>query len=199
MLAQCARLFAFVVVLSAASARADNPADRFRQLRLEAVADRQTQGIWLFAWGTANALAGGLMAAFGHDDERWLGAGVAATSFGVVNASLAFGLLDLSGEKHRAALALDATDAATLERLREEQLVFELHTGQFYAVNFGLDIAYISAGAFMYALGSEAQPETEWLQGAGLCIIGQGAFLLVFDLISWLSANRRANALRVEF
>lgn len=185
--------------LCAATARADDAAHQLQQLRLEAAEDRHTEGVWLFGWGAANALAGSLIIALGHDDERWLGAGIAAAGFGVVNTLLAFGLLDLSGEKRRAALALDATDAATLERLREEQLVFELHTGQFYAVNLGLDVAYMTAGIFMYSLGREMQPETEWVQGAGLCIIGQGAFLLAFDLIAWITANRRANAFRVVF
>jgi len=128
-----------------------------------------------------------------------IGMGVNAVAFGVVNGLLAFGLLDLSGEKRRAALSLTATDATTLERLREEQLVAELHTGQFYAVNLGLDVAYMTAGAFMYALGRGLEPEVEWVQGAGLCIIGQGVFLLAFDLIAWISANRRADAFRLEF
>jgi hypothetical protein len=190
---------AVILTLSAATARADDAANHFRQLRLEAAEDRHTEGVWLFAWGAANTLGGGLIIAFGHDDERWLGAGIAAAGFGVVNALLAFGLLDLSGEKRRAALSLTATDATTLQRLREEQLVAELHTGQFYAVNLGLDVAYMTAGIFMYALGRELEPEAEWVQGAGLCIVGQGAFLLAFDLIAWITANRRADAFRIEF
>ncbi|HKP59319.1 MAG TPA: hypothetical protein VJV78_21495 [Polyangiales bacterium] len=190
---------AIVLTLSAASVRADDGAERLRHLRLDGAEVRHTEGIWLFAWGAANAVAGGTILAVGHDDERWLGAGIAAAGFGVVNALLAFGLLDLSGDKRRAALSLDATDPRTLERLREEQLAFELQTGQFYAVNFGLDVAYVTAGIFMYSLGREMDPEVEWLQGAGLCVIGQGAFLLAFDLIAWIGANRRANAFRIEF
>jgi hypothetical protein len=190
---------ALLLLLSSTRAHADDAATQLRQLRLEGAQDRHTAGIWLFAWGAANTLGGGLMLALGHDDERWVGAGIAAASFGVVNALLAFGLLDLSGEKRRAALALDATDAKTLERLREEQLVAELHSGQFYAVNFGLDVAYITAGVFMYFLGRELDPEAEWVEGAGLCVIGQGAFLLPFDLIAWISSNRRADAFRIEF
>ena len=192
---------AVILTLCAATSRARgyDAANQLRQLRLEAAEDRHTEGIWLFGWGAANTLAGGLIIAFGHDDERWLGAGIAAAGFGVVNALLAFGLLDLSGENRRAALSLTATDATTLQRLREEQLVAELHTGQFYAVNLGLDVAYMTAGSFMYALGRELEPEAEWVEGAGLCIIGQGAFLLAFDLIAWITANRRAEAFRIEF
>jgi hypothetical protein len=190
---------AMIFMLSAATARADGAADQLRQFRLEGAQVRHTEGIWLLAWGAANTLGGGLIVALGHDDERWLGVGIAAAGFGVVNALLAFGLLDLSGEKRRAALSLDATDPGTLAKLREQQLVEELYTGQFYAVNLGLDVAYITAGIFMYSLGREMSPEEEWVQGAGLCIIGQGAFLLAFDLIAWISANRRAGALRVEF
>ena len=191
---------ALLLVLSSATARADaDHAERLRDLRLQARSERHTHGVWLFAWGAASTVAGGLMLGFGHDDEAWVGAGVAAASFGVVNALLSFGLLDLSGAKRRDALALPATDAQTLQRLREEHLVDELHTGQFYAVNFGLDFAYTTAGVFMYVLGRERTPESEWLQGAGLSVVAQAAFLFAFDLLSWLGANRRAEAFRLAF
>ena len=167
-------------------------ADDYRELRLEARDARHTAGVWLFAWGAVNAVGGGLAAGLGHADEAWIGAGVAAASFGVVNALLAFGLLDLSGDERRAILELDASDPATLQKLREEQIVAELESGQFYAVNFGLDFAYITAGAFLYVLGRESASEPKWAQGAGLSILGQGVFLLAFDLVSWLGANRRA-------
>jgi len=170
-----------------------------RELRLQASSERHTQGVWLFAWGAASAVAGGLMIGFGHDDEAWVGAGVAAASFGVVNAALAFGLLDLSGEKRRAALSLPASDPQSLQRLREEHLVDELHTGQFYAVNFGLDFAYTTAGVFMFVLGRELEPESKWLQGAGLSVVTQAAFLFAFDLLGWIAANRRADAFRLVF
>jgi hypothetical protein len=167
-------------------------ADDFQRLRLEARDDRHAAGVWLFAWGAANTLGGGLVAGLGHDDEAWLAAGVTAASFGVVNALLSFGLLDLSGAKRRAILEVRETDPRALTKLREEQIVAELQSGQFYAVNFGLDIAYLTAGVLLYVLGQESASQPAWARGAGLTIIGQGAFLLVFDLVSWIGANERA-------
>jgi hypothetical protein len=186
-------MLAIAFLCASATARAED----FRQLRLEARDDRHAAGVWLFTWGAANALGGGLVAGFGHDDEAWLAAGVTAASFGVVNALLAFGLLDLSGAKRRAILELRETDPRVLHKLREEQIVAELQSGQFYAVNFGLDVAYITAGVLLYVLGRESASQPKWAQGAGLTIIGQGAFLLVFDLVSWIGANQRAGRYRM--
>lgn len=189
-----------MLVMASATARADvSPAERMRELRLEARSDRHTYGVWLFAWGAASTVAGGLMIGLGQGDGAWVGAGAAAASFGVVNALLAFGLLDLSGDERHHALAVPASDPEALERLREAHLVEELETGQFYAINFGLDFAYTTAGVFMYVLGRKLTPEAPWLQGAGLSVVSQAAFLFAFDLLSWLAANRRAEAFRIAF
>lgn len=191
---------ALLLACATGTARAeDDAARRMSELRLDASSERHSQGVWLFAWGATSAVGGGLALAFGHAHEAWVGAGVAAASFGVVNALLSFGLLDLSGAKRRAALELPASDRESLQRLREQHLVEELETGQFYAVNFGLDVFYTSAGVFMVALGRARTPHVEWLQGAGVSVLVQGTFLLVFDLLAWLAANRRADGFRVAF
>jgi hypothetical protein len=192
------RCIAVVLTLVCASRAIAQPsaADAFIELRLEGRDARQTSGIVLLSWGAASAIGGGLGAVFARDDEAWLAAGIAAASFGLVNALLALPLLDFTGAKRRALLQLPAADERTLQRLREEQLVAELESGQFYAINFGLDVAYITAGALLFVIGRQAASEPKWAQGAGLSVIVQGAFLLAFDLVSWLAANRRADAFR---
>ena len=83
-----------------------------------------------------------------------------------------------------------------LERLREAELVEELQRGQTFAVNFGLDVAYITAGALLFIIGRVDGSRSRWPEAAGITLAGQGAFLLGFDLWQWHGANRRAAAAR---
>jgi hypothetical protein len=170
------------------------PTEALQELRMSSRAERRTMGLVLFGWGTANAVAGGVIAAVGHEHESWLAAGVTAASFGVINALLTPSLLDLSGARRRQILADRPSSAHDFARVREAELVSELKSGQTFAFNFGLDVAYISAGVLLYIIGRVRSPATGWEEASGLTIAG--LFLLGFDLLEWLNTSRRATALR---
>ena len=170
--------------------------DNLQDLRLQSREQRRSTGLWLFGWGAANAGAGALVAAIGHDREPWLAAGLTAASFGVINALLSPSLLDLSGARLHRIQATRPKAAADYRRVREEELVAQLKSGQTFAFNFGLDVAYITAGVLLYVVGRARTPETGWEEGCGLTIAGEGLFLLGFDLLEWWSTGRRAERFR---
>jgi hypothetical protein len=179
---------ALLHVGNAARAEETWSAEQLRELRLEGRDVRKNAGVVLLVWGLANTLGGALMIGFGHDHEAWLGAGVTTATFGAINAALAFPLLDLSGARRQQILDDPQTD---LLQLREAERVAELKSGQFYAVNFGFDVAYITAGVLLFVIGNQTDGP-RWAQGAGVSAAAQGTFLLGFDLFSWIGCNSRA-------
>lgn len=148
--------------------------------------------------GLVSLALGGIVALAFREDEALLAGGVTSASFGAINAGLAFGLLDLGG---RRAIATCARYQGSLDLDRE---LFEESTGQLrsatgFALNTGLDVAYIVAGALMFFVGQagddpSVDPGTPWMRGAGVASITQGLFLLAFDIALWRRSNRRAQA-----
>jgi hypothetical protein len=176
-------------------AHAQSRLDRLTELRLDARTERATAGDWLLAWGGVSAIGGGVFAIIQHDHQAQLAAGITSASFGVINALLSIGLFDLSGARERRILD-DRARPDAYARLREQEIVAELHSGQFYAINAGLDVAYIATGVLMYLLGAARTRSDTWEKGVGVAFISQSAFLLAFDILNWANANARAARLR---
>jgi hypothetical protein len=164
--------------------------------RLEQRSARRSAGFWLLGWGVASALAGTTVAIIERDHQAWLAAGVTTASFGVINALLAPSLMDPSGARERQIRADQRDPHSDLARIREDELVANLKTGQTFAVNAGLDVFYISAGLLLYALGHVQAPRVGWEEGTGLAMAVQGVPLLAFDLLNWFAANGRAAQVR---
>ena len=171
---------------------------RLREVRLVHHAQRRREGLWLLTWGLASTVGGALVAGIRHDDEAWLAAGVTTASFGAIDALLSLGLLDFSGARRRMILDDRSGVHVRFDDVREAELVASLRSGQGFAINAGLDVFYIAAGLLLFALGRArgSSDEGGWEEGAGLAMVGQGAFLLGFDLAAWRHANRRAEAIR---
>jgi hypothetical protein len=178
-----------------AQAQASGGLDRLTELRLDARAERASAGFWLLGWGGVSAIGGGVFAIARRDHQAQLAAGITSASFGVINALLSIGLFDLSGARERHILD-DRTRRDAYARLREDELVAELHSGQFYAINAGLDVAYIATGVLMYSLGAARSRSDTWEKGVGVAFMSQSAFLLGFDILNWANANARAARLR---
>lgn len=178
--------------------RPSTPELRLREVRLVQRAERRREGLWLLTWGLASTVGGALVAAIRRDDEAWLAAGVTTASFGAIDALLALGLLDLSGTRRRMILDDRSGVHVRFEDVREAELVAALRSGQGFAINAGLDVFYVAAGLLLFALGRArgSSDRGGWEEGAGLAMVGQGAFLLGFDLAAWIHANRRAEAVR---
>jgi hypothetical protein len=170
--------------------------DKLQELRWLSRNERRTTGFWLLGWGLANTGAGALIAAFGRNHETWLAAGLTAAAFGVINALLSPSLLDLSGARRSQIMQNRPGSPDDYARVREQELVAQLQSGQTFAFNFGLDVAYISAGVLLYVIGRVRSRATGWEEASGLTIAGEGLFLLGFDLIEWFSTGRRAAAFR---
>ncbi len=99
-------------------------------------------------WGVANALAGGAAAIAGRDDRYWLAAGVTTLSFGVINALLSIGLLDLGGRRRaavRSGLSRGGVaEERTLTEIRDAEIAAQLRSGTTFALNTGRDRACYS-------------------------------------------------------
>jgi hypothetical protein len=162
-------------------------------MRLEWVGERQTAGAVLLGWGAANLVAGSLVAAIGYDQPELVGGGLISASFGLINGLLALTLFDLSGTLRVEAETGRIGDATEREEVLRRVLSEQLRTGQTFAWNFGLDVAYITAGVLIFILGLEI--DEPGIAGGGIAGAGQGLFLLGFDLIEWIAANGRADDL----
>jgi hypothetical protein len=166
------------------------PLSQLTDLRLSIRAARRTSGFVLLGMGLASVAAGGAIAAFGHEQRALLAGGITTASFGAVNAALSFGLLDLSEAQLQRILADGA--AGDFAALREAELIAHLHSGQFFAVNTGLDVFYMASGGLLCAIAAVRDQPDRWELGTGLALLTQGALLMAFDIINWLDSNNRA-------
>ena len=167
---------------------------RLTELRLSIRTDRQTAGVVLLGLGLASAALGGALAVVGRDEKMLLAAGITTASFGVVNAALSFAMLDVSGSDERRIRA--ARDPRDFEARREAELIAHLHSGQFFAVNTGLDVFYMAAGGLLCAIAAVQNENDRWELGTGIALIAQGAWLMAFDIINWINSNDRAARFR---
>lgn len=184
----------------AADGRADGPADgvdsdALRRVRSANAAQYRREGWWLFGWGIASALAGGAVAIALRDEPEWLSFGLTTAAFGAIDAGLAAGMLDLGGGRRDAIAAGRLGDLTDPDAILDASITSQRKSGQIFALNFGLDVAYITAGLLMFFLGRAKNPDEGLLTGSGVAMMSQGAFLLAFDLAAWIHTGRRAEAL----
>jgi hypothetical protein len=177
-------------VIAANEARARERFARLTHLRLSIRSDRQTAGVVLLGLGLASVAVGTALAVVGRDENTLLAAGITTASFGAVNAALSFGMLDVSGADERRIRS--AHDSGDFAALREAELIAHLHSGQFFAVNTGLDVFYMASGGLLCALAAVQEQNDRWELGAGIALIAQGAWLMAFDIINWINSNNRA-------
>ena len=172
----------------------ETPMQQLTDLRLSIRSSRQTAGWVLLGLGLASVAVGGALAAINHEQRAHLAAGITTASFGAVNAALSFGLMDLSGAQKSRILA--ERDPSHFAALREAELIAHLHSGQFFAVNAGLDVFYIASGALLCAIAAVRDQPDRWELGTGIALMTQGALLMAFDIINWLSSNDRSARFR---
>ncbi|MCA9581322.1 MAG: hypothetical protein KC416_05975, partial [Myxococcales bacterium] len=112
------------------------------ELRLRHIDEKRSEGLALGIWGAANLVGGGAVAAALHGEGFWLGAGLTSAGFGLVNALLSLGMLDLGGSRRGAVETGPAPDPIP-------SAAAEYRSGQIFALNLGLDVAYIASGILM--------------------------------------------------
>jgi hypothetical protein len=144
------------------------------EVRDESIALQSGAMQLLLGWSAANLAGGGLGAALTDDPElRAFALGNAA--WNTVNAGIAVASL-ASLPRQRA-----ETDLAVIAR-RSRSLETAL------LVNGALDVGYVGAGVALTVAGGRGDRPT-W-KGLGEALVLQGAFLLVFDTVTW--ARHRA-------
>jgi hypothetical protein len=108
----------------------------------------------LLGFALLSVAVGGAIAAIGREQHALLAAGITTASFNAVNAALTLGLLDVSGAQEQRILEDRARDPSEFTALRESELIAHLHSGQFFAVNAGLDVFYTATGALLCAIAA---------------------------------------------
>lgn len=129
----------------------------------------------LGGWGAASVAAGAIGYAIA-DDARWRGFHLMTAGWGLVD----LGLAGISLYNN------DPAAAATLGPA--ESLAAQLGIERILLFNAGLDVGYLTLGAWLWERGlRKSDPR---LEGFGQAILIQGAFLLAFDLgLYWLEAQ----------
>ncbi len=131
----------------------------------------------LGAWSALNLAAGALLVA----DPSWIprvaptrperrAFGVATLVFAAANAAFF-----AAGAARTSILRDSLTDVPSIARERRT-------TGDFFAVNAGLDMLYISGGALLYY----QRAGSPILRGFGAGVLAQGGFLIGFDTTAML-------------
>ena len=125
----------------------------------------------LAAWGGSNAIVGAAASRF-TADPQWQAFHEMNAAWGAVNLSLAgVGLLSASREP----------DPHT-------QRVRWLDYPAIFALNAGLDVGYIAAGAWLWKSGEEQADATK--VGRGHAVMLQGSALLIFDAVMALRFSK---------
>lgn len=159
-------------------------------LRLQHVRERRREGGALLTLGLVGVLGGALVAVVGRDDPGLLSFGLTTLSFGAINVPLGIGLLDLRHRAREDALELTAANADTVSERLAEWARSERWKRVSFAVNAGLDVVYMLAGALLVGLAGRTNQEAA-ARGAGWAMITQGAALLVYDLYGIHATTRR--------
>jgi len=142
----------------------------------------RTNMLVLGGWGLGN-MAGGL-------------AGVLTTPFG--SEANYFHQMNIYWNTVNVAIAIPSFIAAR-KRMKKSYDIATTFSEQrkietTYLINFGLDFAYIGMGAWMQQFGDGRPPKQEaLLKGMGNSIMMQGAFLLLFDLTSYIIHKKHWN------
>ncbi len=174
------------VALALVLAGAPASAQRFETPLPEAVraqrSDERVRAWTLLAEGAASTAVGVPMALAAGDDDRLRWAGWMTLAFGAVNAALAVPWL----LRLRSPAAPPAGSTELSERLWRGRAAER--SGAVFALNLGLDVLYVTAGAVAWGLAAG----DERLRGGGIAVVAQGAFLLAFDLWGWIASDRNA-------
>lgn len=135
----------------------------------ERIAINHTGMSILLGWSVIN-LGGGLAGGF-TSEGRWRAFFQMNAAWNLVNLGIAaYALWDMSGQDPSRFTALEGLAAG--ERMEKILLL-----------NAGLDVAYITAGLWLWRSGAARRSLRR--QGFGQSVLLQGAFLAVFDVALW--------------
>jgi hypothetical protein len=189
-------------LVHAQDAQADDDAaaaERLATERMRQRGERWEEGLGLIVYGATSAIAGGVIAAIGHQDERLLWAGLGSAAWGLINIPFGIPMLDPSGGELRR-IGEERSLRGDALRLRREDLARDQYgSASVFAFNGGLDVFYIATGVLLAVLGEVLDPEIPGLTGYGVAMGIQGVGLLAYDLAGWIrAADRGTRMLTLE-
>ena len=142
-----------------------------RQLGVALTRHQRSAMTVLTSWGAASVGAGAALMASAPDDDFLFWGGVQHLSWGLVNI-----LIGASSLHSARPAVLDEPHAPDHWRRRQQRMP------RGFWINAALDVLYVASGALMWGL---LKPEGG--RGSGAAIVGQGGFLLGFDIIAALT------------
>lgn len=161
-----------------------------------------TQAWTLLTWGAVNVVEGaGFLLPTGlsapaQDRDRMLGYGASTMAWGAVNLALAIPWVVRLGREQGRLARIETLDDRAIEREIERARDEARSGAAFFALNTGLDVAYLTAGSLMLYMGERAETRNAMLSGIGISVLVQGAALLAYDAWGW--AGRNADYARVR-
>lgn len=174
--------------------RPDPIAVELTEVRLDIHRERREAGFVLLLGGLASVVGGGVVAGVGHADPFLLSFGLGTAAWGAVNAALSIGSLDIGDGGFARIRAEQALRGEELAERREAELRRHGDAAAVFALNLGLDVFYIASGVLLFFLADQLTDiEPDYLRGYSVGQIGQGAFLMAFDIVEWIASADRAS------
>lgn len=176
-------------------------AQRIAEADLRRLDVEQTQAWTLFSWGALNVVEGAAIAIPGllspqTSDARTTSYGAMTAAWGAVNLALGIPWIVRLGRERPQNQRWGRLSADELERESERARDTARFGASFFAVNTGLDVAYITAGALMLSMGERAESRNVIVSGMGIAVLVQGLALLGFDAWGWASRHADGSRLR---
>ena len=170
------------------------------ELEFSQLAASQTRAWTLLGIGTMSMAVGGgfvlpWVVSRTPGDEPMAAAGLMTASWGLINTVLSVPwLLNFYAEERRIQRWASAGCADIDLRLRT-QVDRARSDATFFAFMTGLDIAYVTAGAFLWWIGDNAATANNVTSGFGKAIVLQGSIGFLFDGWNWIVRSRNADQL----
>jgi hypothetical protein len=162
------------------------------QLHTQAAAQERRLMHAVLGFGVVSVVGGGAMMITDANDQAFRVAGGCTLAFGAIDAVIALVAMNGIGRDARTwdNERLARSSAAGLQRARVRWVDKVRGQGVSYALNLGLDVAYLSSGlAAVLASQFVADHSDRWLAG-GLSIAAQAVFLVGIDLYGLRYAGR---------
>src|SRR5262249_45048308 len=144
-----------------ACAQTPDPANELARVRTGNQSELRDGGWFLLTFGALSFAGGITTSAIGNQDPLILWTGVATAAWGAINALFGLTLTDL-GHAEADSIRSDATLGGDLLRQARDREMSQAHQqAAMFALNVGLDVAYVVSGILLAYLASE-QRHLEW-------------------------------------
>lgn len=175
-----------------APASIDEEARALEALHDAAHARRRRLSAAVLGWGALSTVGGAALLIPDGDNQAWRVAGGATLAFGAIDVVIAaLGLAGLRAEERAFAAdhaARRAADGSGLRRARLRMAHAERREAIAYAVNLGLDVAYLAGGLIAVGVSQTSVGDPERWLAAGLATTIQALFLVGIDVVGTLTA-----------